>query len=100
MFLLCPGVPHPPPPGSGMVMMQLTMPHSQQPKAHSPPQWKNNKYFSLDHHRNHKTTDLSSLDTSQVGLHYPLMVLTHLHGKHPQSAALMSRAILLRSVTN
>lgn len=63
-----PGVPPPPPPGSGMVMMQLTIPPSQQPKAHSPPQWKNNKYYSLDHQRNHKATELSTLDTSQVGL--------------------------------
>lgn len=61
----CSGVPPPPPPGSGMVMMQLTIPPSQQPKAHSPPQWKNNKYYSLDHQRNHKATELSTLDTSQ-----------------------------------
>ncbi|XP_041927183.1 R3H domain-containing protein 1-like isoform X11 [Alosa sapidissima] len=60
----CSGVSGPPPPGGGMVMMQLTIPPNQH-KTHSPPQWKNNKYYSLDHGRNHKGPDLSSLDTSQ-----------------------------------
>ncbi|XP_048094476.1 R3H domain-containing protein 1-like isoform X10 [Alosa alosa] len=60
----CSGVSCPPPPGGGMVMMQLTIPPNQH-KTHSPPQWKNNKYYSLDHGRNHKGPDLSSLDTSQ-----------------------------------
>ncbi|XP_030642176.1 R3H domain-containing protein 1 [Chanos chanos] len=60
----CSGVP-PPPPGGGMVMMQLTLPPAQQPRAHSPPQWKHNKYYSLDHQRSQKSTELSSLDTSQ-----------------------------------
>lgn len=59
----CSGVP--PPPGSGMVMMQLTLPPSQQPRPHSPPQWKHNKYYSLDHQRGPKSTELSTIDTSQ-----------------------------------
>ncbi|CAL8320736.1 unnamed protein product [Merluccius merluccius] len=59
----CSGVP--PPPGGGMVMMQLTLPHGQQPRPHSPPQWKHHKYYSLDHQRLPKSAELSSLDTSQ-----------------------------------
>uniref|UniRef100_A0A8C4Z5U7 R3H domain containing 1 n=2 Tax=Gadus morhua TaxID=8049 RepID=A0A8C4Z5U7_GADMO len=59
----CSGVP--PPPGGGMVMMQLTLPHGQQPRPHSPPQWKHHKYYSLDHQRMPKSAELSSLDTSQ-----------------------------------
>ncbi|KAG5833206.1 hypothetical protein ANANG_G00273440 [Anguilla anguilla] len=54
----------PPPHGSGMLMMQLTLPPNQQPRAHSP-QWKHHKYYSLDHQRGQKCTDLPSLDTSQ-----------------------------------
>ncbi|KAF5899165.1 R3H domain-containing protein 1 isoform X7, partial [Clarias magur] len=60
----CSGVP-PPPPGSGMVMMQLTLPPGQQPRPHSPPQWKHNKYHSLDHQRSQKSTDVCTLDCSQ-----------------------------------
>ncbi|XP_034160489.2 R3H domain-containing protein 1 isoform X1 [Pangasianodon hypophthalmus] len=60
----CSGVP-PPPPGSGMVMMQLTLPPGQQPRPHSPPQWKHNKYHSLDHQRSQKSTDVCTLDSSQ-----------------------------------
>ncbi|GAA6078355.1 R3H domain-containing protein 1-like isoform X1 [Tachysurus ichikawai] len=59
----CSGVP-PPPPGSGMVMMQLTLPPGQQPRPHSPPQWKHNKYHSLDHQRSQKCTDVCALDSS------------------------------------
>ncbi|XP_064869216.1 R3H domain-containing protein 1 isoform X2 [Oncorhynchus nerka] len=59
----CSGVP--PPPGGGMVMMQLTLPPGQQPRPHSPPQWKHSKYYSLDHTRGQKSTELSTLDTSQ-----------------------------------
>ncbi|KAL0963920.1 hypothetical protein UPYG_G00315360 [Umbra pygmaea] len=51
--------------GSGMVMMQLAVPPGQQPRPHSPPQWKHSKYYSLDHTRGQKSTDLSALDTSQ-----------------------------------
>ncbi|XP_057182298.1 R3H domain-containing protein 2 isoform X9 [Triplophysa rosa] len=40
----CPGVPHPPPAG-GVVMMQLSVPPCQQPRALSPPQWKPNRYY-------------------------------------------------------
>ncbi|XP_051549509.1 R3H domain-containing protein 1 isoform X2 [Myxocyprinus asiaticus] len=40
----CTGVP-PPPPAGGMVMMQLSVPPSQQPRAPSPPQWKPNRYY-------------------------------------------------------
>ncbi|CAB1328594.1 unnamed protein product [Coregonus sp. 'balchen'] len=59
----CSGVPLPP--GGGMVMMQLTLPPGQQPRPHSPPQWKHSKYYSLDHTRGQKSTELSTLDTSQ-----------------------------------
>ncbi|XP_061082055.1 R3H domain-containing protein 1 isoform X9 [Conger conger] len=59
----CAGVP--PPHGSSMLMMQLTLPPNQQPRAHSPPQWKHHKYYSLDHQRGQKSTDLPNLDTSQ-----------------------------------
>ncbi|XP_059895606.1 R3H domain-containing protein 1-like isoform X7 [Gadus macrocephalus] len=61
----CSGTGVPPPPGGGMVMMQLTLPHGQQPRPHSPPQWKHHKYYSLDHQRLPKSAELSSLDTSQ-----------------------------------
>ncbi|KAI5628573.1 R3H domain-containing protein 1 isoform X2 [Silurus asotus] len=61
----CSGVPPPPPPGSGMVMMQLTLPPGQQPRPHSPPQWKHNKYHSLDHQRSQKSTGVCTLDASQ-----------------------------------
>ncbi|KAJ8349807.1 hypothetical protein SKAU_G00249370 [Synaphobranchus kaupii] len=59
----CAGVP--PSHGSGVLMMQLTLPPNQQPRAHSPPQWKHHKYYSLDHQRGQKSTDLPTLDTSQ-----------------------------------
>ncbi|XP_038862795.1 R3H domain-containing protein 1-like isoform X2 [Salvelinus namaycush] len=59
----CSGVP--PPSGGGMVMMQLTLPPGQQPRPHSPPQWKHSKYYILDHTRGQKSTELSTLDTSQ-----------------------------------
>ncbi|KAG5852863.1 hypothetical protein ANANG_G00067040 [Anguilla anguilla] len=45
----CAGVP--PPPAGGMVMMQLTLPSTAQTPAHSPTQWKQHKYYSLDHQR-------------------------------------------------
>uniref|UniRef100_A0A8B9KDA0 R3H domain-containing protein n=1 Tax=Astyanax mexicanus TaxID=7994 RepID=A0A8B9KDA0_ASTMX len=60
----CSGMP-PSAPGGSMVMMQLTLPPTQQPRPHSPPQWKHNKYHSLDHQRSQKSTELCSLDTSQ-----------------------------------
>ncbi|XP_036400752.1 R3H domain-containing protein 1-like isoform X4 [Megalops cyprinoides] len=55
----------PPPPGGGMLMMQLTLPPNQQTRAHSPPQWKHHKYYSLDHHRGQKSAETPTLDTSQ-----------------------------------
>lgn len=88
------GMPGPAPPAGGMVMMQLTVPPNQQPKTHSPPQWKNNKYYSLDHGRKHKAPDHSSLDTSQVGLHLPLMgPPQHLPSLH-HSNQLMANTLL------
>ncbi|XP_041118099.1 R3H domain-containing protein 1-like isoform X2 [Polyodon spathula] len=54
-----------PPHGSGMVMMQLTLPSNHQPRAHSPPQWKHHKCYSLDHQRGQKSTDLSNLDSAR-----------------------------------
>lgn len=56
----------PPPSGGGMVMMQLTLPPAQQPRPHSPSQWKHHKYHSLDQQRSQKSTDLCSLDSSYV----------------------------------
>ncbi|XP_041119809.1 R3H domain-containing protein 1-like isoform X4 [Polyodon spathula] len=50
---------------SGMVMMQLTLPTNHQPREHSPPQWKHNKCYSLDHQRGQKSTDLSNLDSAR-----------------------------------
>uniref|UniRef100_A0A4W4DPF8 R3H domain containing 1 n=1 Tax=Electrophorus electricus TaxID=8005 RepID=A0A4W4DPF8_ELEEL len=59
----CSGVP-PPPPNGSVLMMQLSMPPSQQP---SPAQWKQNKYYSLDQLQHHgpKAPELRPLDTSQ-----------------------------------
>ncbi|KAJ8351601.1 hypothetical protein SKAU_G00230770 [Synaphobranchus kaupii] len=56
----CAGVP----PG-GMVMMQLTLPSNPQTPAHSPPQWKQHKYYSLEHQRDQKFPEPPTLDTSQ-----------------------------------
>ncbi|NXY85317.1 R3HD1 protein, partial [Alcedo cyanopectus] len=50
-----------PPPGGGVVMMQLNIPNSPQPRNHSPPQWKQNKYY-CDHQRGQKSAELSTLD--------------------------------------
>ncbi|XP_069472645.1 R3H domain-containing protein 1 isoform X2 [Ambystoma mexicanum] len=58
----CTGVP-PPPPGGGMVMMQLNLPNNAQPRAHSPPHWKQNKYY-CDHQRGQKSAEFCNLDTS------------------------------------
>ncbi|NWW99597.1 R3HD1 protein, partial [Caloenas nicobarica] len=52
-----------PPPGGGVVMMQLNIPSSPQPRNHSPPQWKQNKYY-CDHQRGQKSTELSTLDSA------------------------------------
>ncbi|NXW34059.1 R3HD1 protein, partial [Phaetusa simplex] len=49
------------PPGGGVVMMQLNLPNNPQPRNHSPPQWKQNKYY-CDHQRGQKSTELSTLD--------------------------------------
>ncbi|NXC44906.1 R3HD1 protein, partial [Penelope pileata] len=51
------------PPGGGVVMMQLNIPNSPQPRNHSPPQWKQNKYY-CDHQRGQKSTELSTLDSA------------------------------------
>uniref|UniRef100_A0A3P9A323 R3H domain containing 1 n=1 Tax=Esox lucius TaxID=8010 RepID=A0A3P9A323_ESOLU len=45
----CTGV-HPPH-GSGVMMMQLTLPANHHPPAPSPPQWKLSRHYSLDHAR-------------------------------------------------
>ncbi|XP_009998695.1 PREDICTED: R3H domain-containing protein 1 [Chaetura pelagica] len=52
-----------PPPGGGVVMMQLNIPSNPQPRNHSPPQWKQNKYY-CDHQRGQKSTELSTLDSA------------------------------------
>lgn len=57
----CAAVP-PPPPGGGMVMVQLSVPNNPQPRAHSPPQWKQNKYY-CDHQRGQKCVEFSSVDS-------------------------------------
>ncbi|XP_004703943.1 R3H domain-containing protein 1 isoform X8 [Echinops telfairi] len=57
----CTAVP-PPPPGGGMVMMQLNIPSNPQSHAHSPPQWKQNKYY-CDHQRGLKCVEFSSVDS-------------------------------------
>ncbi|KAM9485813.1 R3H domain-containing protein 1-like isoform 21-T25 [Salvelinus alpinus] len=51
--------------GGGMVMMQLMLSPGQQPRPHTPSQWKHSKYYSLDHTRGQKSTELSVIDTSQ-----------------------------------
>nr|XP_009481353.1 PREDICTED: R3H domain-containing protein 1 [Pelecanus crispus] len=52
-----------PPPGGGVLMMQLNLPNNPQPRNHSPPQWKQNKYY-CDHQRGQKSTELSTLDSA------------------------------------
>ncbi|NXG30296.1 R3HD1 protein, partial [Dromaius novaehollandiae] len=52
-----------PPPGGGVVMMQLNIPNNPQPRNHSPPQWKHNKYY-CDHQRGQKSTEFSTLDSA------------------------------------
>ncbi|XP_060683111.1 R3H domain-containing protein 1-like isoform X2 [Hemiscyllium ocellatum] len=49
------------PHGSGMLMMQLSIPNNPHPRAHSPPQWKQNKYFTLDQ-RGHKSAEFNNPD--------------------------------------
>ncbi|NXV16291.1 R3HD1 protein, partial [Cepphus grylle] len=51
------------PPSGGVVMMQLNIPNNPQPRNHSPPQWKQNKYY-CDHQRGQKSTELSTLDSA------------------------------------
>ncbi|XP_069717669.1 R3H domain-containing protein 1 isoform X15 [Phaenicophaeus curvirostris] len=59
-----------PPPGGGVVMMQLNIPNGPQPRNHSPPQWKQNKYY-CDHQRGQKSTELSTLDSAAQLQHSP-----------------------------
>ncbi|XP_051060092.1 R3H domain-containing protein 1 isoform X3 [Phodopus roborovskii] len=49
------------PPGGGMLMMQLNLPNNAQSRAHSPPQWKQNKYY-CDHQRGQKCVEFSNID--------------------------------------
>ncbi|XP_051884410.1 R3H domain-containing protein 1-like isoform X7 [Pristis pectinata] len=49
------------PHGSGMLMMQLSIPNNPHPRTHSPPQWKQSKYFSMDQ-RGHKSAEFNSPD--------------------------------------
>ncbi|XP_036876646.1 R3H domain-containing protein 1 isoform X8 [Manis javanica] len=56
----CAAVP-PPPPSGGMVMMQLSVPNNPQSRAHSPPQWKQNKYY-CDHQRGQKCVEFTNVD--------------------------------------
>ncbi|XP_065416588.1 R3H domain-containing protein 1 isoform X12 [Chrysemys picta bellii] len=59
-----------PPPGGGVVMMQLNIPNNPQPRTHSPPQWKQNKYY-CDHQRGQKSTEFSTLDCATQLQHSP-----------------------------
>ncbi|KAM9550377.1 R3H domain-containing protein 1 isoform 9-T9 [Guaruba guarouba] len=59
-----------PPPGGGVVMMQLNIPNNPQPRNHSPPPWKQNKYY-CDHPRGQKSTELSTLDNAAQLQHSP-----------------------------
>ncbi|XP_074729851.1 R3H domain-containing protein 1 isoform X8 [Strix uralensis] len=59
-----------PPPGGGVVMMQLNIPNNPQPRNHSPPQWKQNKYY-CDHQRGQKSAELSTLDSAAQLQHSP-----------------------------
>lgn len=59
----------PPAPGSGMVMLQMTAPPCQQPRAPSPCQRKqpNHKYSGPEHHRSRRPVELQlPLDNTQV----------------------------------
>lgn len=56
----CAAVPQQPP-GGGMVMMQLNLPNNPQSRAHSPQQWKQNKYY-CDHQRGQKCLEFSNID--------------------------------------
>nr|XP_013815157.1 PREDICTED: R3H domain-containing protein 1 isoform X7 [Apteryx mantelli mantelli] len=58
------------PPGGGVVMMQLNIPNNPQPRNHSPPQWKHNKYY-CDHQRGQKSTEFSTLDSATQLQHSP-----------------------------
>ncbi|XP_010604465.1 R3H domain-containing protein 1 isoform X13 [Fukomys damarensis] len=49
------------PPGGGVVMMQLNVPNNPQSGAHSPPQWKQNKYY-CDHQRGQKCVEFNNVD--------------------------------------
>lgn len=51
-------------------MMQLNIPNNPQPRNHSPPQWKQNKYY-CDHQRGQKSTELSTLDSAAQLQHSP-----------------------------
>nr|XP_046174923.1 R3H domain-containing protein 1-like [Oncorhynchus gorbuscha] len=64
----CSGV-LPSPHSGGMVMMQLTLPPNHQPRAHSPPQWKHNRYYSLDHTRSQRSSEQlnNSQNSPQLG---------------------------------
>ncbi|XP_044537074.1 R3H domain-containing protein 1-like isoform X3 [Gracilinanus agilis] len=59
-----------PPPAGGVVMMQLNIPNSSHPRAHSPPQWKQNKYY-CDHQRGQKSVEFSNLENVVQLQHSP-----------------------------
>uniref|UniRef100_A0A8C6Y273 R3H domain containing 1 n=1 Tax=Naja naja TaxID=35670 RepID=A0A8C6Y273_NAJNA len=59
-----------PPPSGGMVMMQLNIPNNPQPRPHSPPQWKQNKYY-CDHQRGQKSSEFGSLESCPQLQHSP-----------------------------
>lgn len=53
-------------------MMQLSIPNNPQPRPHSPPQWKQNKYY-CDHQRGQKSTDFGALDSSTQVFHFDVL---------------------------
>ncbi|XP_016113471.1 R3H domain-containing protein 1-like [Sinocyclocheilus grahami] len=68
----------PPPAAGGMVMMHLTLPASQQPQSHSPPQWKHNQYYSSDHTHSQKPSDVCGLEPSRSSPQLGSSSSTHL----------------------
>lgn len=62
------------PPGGGMVMMQLNLPNNSQSRAHSPPQWKQNKYY-CDHQRGQKCMEFSNIDNIVQVRHFVISLL-------------------------
>ncbi|XP_072328606.1 R3H domain-containing protein 1-like isoform X11 [Scyliorhinus torazame] len=75
------------PHGSGMLMMQLSIPNNPHPRAHSPPQWKQNKYFTVDQ-RGHKSAEFNNPDiTTQSSPQIGSPAVSPAQSPAPQSMA-------------